>query len=233
MSSDNRKSTEWPEGERSWPPPEFGSHWIVDGEMRPYFPFLAECLCDEMAAARRALMAGLRSLVRGIWTRIREARRTVSRGAEDVSCDVTYQELACYAANELDEARSDQIQEHVLSCDGCRERLDSLRNADAVLASSPPIPPPDETIRTAVIWAAIGRLPERQRQAISLHAFERRDYGQIAQTLMVSTEQAKSLVLRARANLAQALEPLAPVRQTASEVLCVASTSGGEGDAGL
>ena len=53
---------------------------------------------------------------------------------------------------------------------------------------------------------AIGRLPERQREAIALLAFEQMSYREIADVLGVPIGTVKTLIHRARTALAQELE---------------------------
>ena len=59
----------------------------------------------------------------------------------------------------------------------------------------------------AVIVAAVAELPDRQREAIALYAFEQMRYRQIAEVLDMPINTVKTLIHRARANLARALAP--------------------------
>lgn len=55
------------------------------------------------------------------------------------------------------------------------------------------------------LMAAMGSLPERQREALTLYAFEQMSYAQIAQVLDMPLNTVKTLIHRARAHLAAAL----------------------------
>jgi len=67
---------------------------------------------------------------------------------------------------------------------------------------------PEELGQVVIVRAAIAKLPDRQREALALHAFEAMDYGEIAEVLAVPVDTAQALVHRARANLARSLESL-------------------------
>ena len=102
----------------------------------------------------------------------------------------------------------------------CLNRIDSRRRRRAVLAESgldvvepacdEPTPPrrAEADERTAIVRAAVAELPDRQREAISLYAFEQMTYREIAEVLNMPINTVKTLIHRARANLARALEPL-------------------------
>jgi RNA polymerase sigma factor (sigma-70 family) len=134
-----------------------------------------------------------------------------------MSCQRTYQELSAYAAGEADAWEHDDIRRHILNCYRCRLRLEALAAVDDVLGAASPIRPPMEVLQTSILWSAIDRLPDRQREAISMRAFERRSYSQIADVLQIPPAAAASLVHRARSSLAQELEVLA----NASESMAV------------
>jgi len=99
----------------------------------------------------------------------------------------------------------------------CLNRIESDRARRAAIAESglgaaepagnEPAPP-DRAVtneRASVVRAAIARLPERQREAIVLHAFEQMTYREIADVLEMPVNTVKTLIHRARANLAQML----------------------------
>jgi len=100
----------------------------------------------------------------------------------------------------------------------CLNRLAAERRrrevlgTSALLAAEPagPTPaPPDRAVsgeRVARIRAAFGRLPDGQRQALALRAFERMKYREIAEVLEVPLNTVKTLIRRARAALRSALE---------------------------
>jgi anti-sigma factor RsiW len=63
-----------------------------------------------------------------------------------VNCEVTYEELAAFAAAELDESRRGEIPEHLADCGRCRQRVAALRRADSALAALRPFAPDAATI---------------------------------------------------------------------------------------
>jgi RNA polymerase sigma-70 factor (ECF subfamily) len=99
-------------------------------------------------------------------------------------------------------------------------RLASRRRRRAMLAEGalavvePPSPEPTPARRAeaheqrAIIRAAIDDLPDRQREAIALYAFEQMTYREIAGILGMPINTVKTLIRRARASLARALAPL-------------------------
>lgn len=102
----------------------------------------------------------------------------------------------------------------------CLNRLASRRRRRAMLAGgdlevidpASPDPPPSRRAEAdeqrAIIRAAVDDLPDRQREAIALYAFEQMTYREIAGILEMPINTVKTLIHRGRAALAQALEPL-------------------------
>jgi RNA polymerase sigma-70 factor (ECF subfamily) len=99
----------------------------------------------------------------------------------------------------------------------CLAALESERARRAVIegsaielvdpASSEP-PPPERIVRderAAVVRRAISELPDRQREAIVLYAFEDMAYREIAEALGAPINTVKTLIHRARAGLARVL----------------------------
>lgn len=84
-----------------------------------------------------------------------------------------------------------------------RIRRVNLTDVSTALApvTSPEIP---ETV--GIVQHAIRRLPERQREAIVLYAFDSMSYQEIARVLDVPVNTVKTLIHRGRATLARALE---------------------------
>jgi len=101
---------------------------------------------------------------------------------------------------------------------GCLNRIESERRRRAAIAESslefitPSSPEPlpldhvETDERVAVIRQAVSDLPERQREAIALFAFERMQYKEIAQVLDMPINTVKTLIHRARASLARSLD---------------------------
>ena len=63
---------------------------------------------------------------------------------------------------------------------------------------------------------ALGRLPDRQRETLALYAFEHMTYREIAEVLDMPINTVKTLIHRARAELARRLGP--PERETKREL---------------
>ena len=101
----------------------------------------------------------------------------------------------------------------------CVNHLESQRVRRSVLTESTVDPddtaarqaPPAERIEADElqerIRTAIADLPDRQREALALYAFEQMSYGEIARVMQMPINTVKTLIYRARANLARTLEP--------------------------
>lgn len=100
----------------------------------------------------------------------------------------------------------------------CLNRLESQRTrreifvddqAGVVLQYPSREPSPPEMVladeQMALIRQAMQNLPDRQREAISLYAFEEMTYQQIADVLDLPINTVKTLIHRARASLAETL----------------------------
>jgi RNA polymerase sigma factor (sigma-70 family) len=59
--------------------------------------------------------------------------------------------------------------------------------------------------RAAVLFEALGRLPENQRTAFTLHKIESLSYAEIAEILSISLSSVESLMFRAKQNLQKLL----------------------------
>lgn len=66
-----------------------------------------------------------------------------------MSCTVTAEEIARLAAQDLDEARAQEVQAHAASCPECCERLAALRRLDVALGALPRLEPPASAILKA------------------------------------------------------------------------------------
>ena len=66
-----------------------------------------------------------------------------------MTCNVTYDELAAFAANDLPAARRGAVELHLGECAACRRRLDALRRADSALRQLRRLEPPPEAVRDA------------------------------------------------------------------------------------
>lgn len=58
-----------------------------------------------------------------------------------MSCEVTYEELAAYAAGDMDLHRHAEMDQHLAGCAECRRRVEALAKTDAALASLAPVQP--------------------------------------------------------------------------------------------
>ncbi len=102
----------------------------------------------------------------------------------------------------------------------CLNRLESawvsrVQTTDGPLqiirpAAGDPSPPEQFDIdeSTRLIREAIGMLPDRQREAIALYAFEQMRYREIAEVLGMPLNTVKTMIHRARATLARELASL-------------------------
>ena len=79
-------------------------------------------------------------------------------------------------------------------------------------ASDAPGPPrrAEANEHAQIVRAAVAELPDRQREAIALYAFEQMTYREIAEVLDMPINTVKTLIHRARAALARALEAVLP-----------------------
>ena len=68
-------------------------------------------------------------------------------------CPDFLERLAAYADGELDAAEARRVEEHVASCDACRETLRAWRDADAALAGT-------DVARSDVEWERLARRVE-------------------------------------------------------------------------
>ena len=102
----------------------------------------------------------------------------------------------------------------------CLNRLESRRARQAMLQRGGPDvvdlpargPSPSRQVQDdeqrAIVRSAVANLPDRQREAVALYAFEQMTYREIAAVLQMPINTVKTLIHRARASLARALEPL-------------------------
>ena len=100
----------------------------------------------------------------------------------------------------------------------CLNRIQAERVRRAVFANSgleildqparEPLPPEniEADEQSAIVRAAIAGLPDRQREAITLYAYERMSYREIADVLEMPINSVKTLIHRARAAIARSLE---------------------------
>lgn len=108
----------------------------------------------------------------------------------------------------------------------CLARIESERarrtvveesGLDVIEPASGEPPPPERIVRderAAAVRQAISKLPDRQREAIVLYAFEDMAYREIAEALGTPINTVKTLIHRARASLARMLG------ETGEEKLC-------------
>ena len=95
-----------------------------------------------------------------------------------------------------------------LAAERARRAAVSERGAEARAIASgerPPAERADDDEQAAILRAAIATLPERQREAIALYAFEQMTYREVAEVLEMPINTVKTLIHRARADLARQL----------------------------
>ena len=80
-----------------------------------------------------------------------------------MTCDVTYEELAAFAARDLGAEREQFLRAHAAECERCGQRLDALGKVDSSLRSLPRIEIPEQTmlsVRRALSRGIRAREPE-------------------------------------------------------------------------
>lgn len=88
-----------------------------------------------------------------------------------------------------------------------RRAADSLADHPGIASQEPgPGQRAEAAERVEHLRAAIAGLPERQREAIVLYAFEQMSYAEIAEALQAPINTVKTLIHRARAALARRFE---------------------------
>jgi len=88
-----------------------------------------------------------------------------------VEQELVHDLVAAYALDALDESERSQFEEHLATCDRCREELEGLRDAAAALAYVPEGPAPPPALRERVLKRvhddrASNIVPLRQRIAM-------------------------------------------------------------------
>ncbi|MBN1342693.1 MAG: zf-HC2 domain-containing protein [Phycisphaerae bacterium] len=174
---------------------------------RPFDLLVFEDMSREIAQSFDFVIAKAKSATRRLCKALGGTCSGLARGL-GVRRDATYSDLAAYAAGELDETRRSAIAAHLSGCARCRQRLESLNDADEVLAALPNDRPSRRAMQMAVVGAAVANLPARQREALAMRTYRSMGYREIAEALEMSSDEAERLVLRARANIARALEPI-------------------------
>lgn len=99
----------------------------------------------------------------------------------------------------LNRLQSDRLRRRVIAESG-------LDLADAPSGEPSPAEQVDRDERLALLRQLIGELPERQREALALYAFEEMSYQEIADVLGIPLNTVRTLIHRARAALAQRFE---------------------------
>lgn len=81
-----------------------------------------------------------------------------------MTCDITPENLAAYADGDLPADRLDEIRRHLATCPACRQRLDALARADALLAAAGRAQPPTHALLAArhALTQATGRAPANE-----------------------------------------------------------------------
>jgi RNA polymerase sigma-70 factor (ECF subfamily) len=96
-----------------------------------------------------------------------------------------------------------------IQADRARRRVLRQSGLDVIEPASDEPPPPERLAskeRMGRLRAEIEGLPERQREALVLYAFEQMGYREIGEVLGVPIGTVKTLIHRARAALARAME---------------------------
>ena len=121
-----------------------------------------------------------------------------------MDCDVTYEELAAFTVGDLDALRHGQINEHLLRCAQCRDRLDALEKADEALDELTPTAPSPEALAVTRRALAEATGTETAAQVMTLDQVARflqltpDQLGEIAETLPAFELAGQIRVRRAR-----------------------------------
>ncbi len=103
-----------------------------------------------------------------------------------MTCDVTYEQLSAFVADDLPPDQREALEQHVAACDACRRRLDSLRHADATLRNLPPHRPTAETILAARRLLSEETRPRQEPEVLTLE--------EVAAMLRIDLEQLRPFV---------------------------------------
>jgi len=82
----------------------------------------------------------------------------------------------------------------------------ALEVADPATSEPDPVDVAETNEQHALLRSAVAALPDRQREAVALYAFEQMSYRDIADVLDIPINTVKTLLHRGRANLARAME---------------------------
>ena len=63
-----------------------------------------------------------------------------------MGCEISYEDLAAFAAEELESGRQNEIREHISDCSSCRDRLAALERTDSLLAGLRPVGPDNSAV---------------------------------------------------------------------------------------
>jgi RNA polymerase sigma-70 factor (ECF subfamily) len=95
---------------------------------------------------------------------------------------------------------------NLLAAEKRRREVVAAHGSDGAVAAPSPVERAIAGERRERVRAAMAALPEGQRQALALFAFERLKYREIAEVLEVPINTVKTLIRRARGALGKALE---------------------------
>lgn len=98
---------------------------------------------------------------------------------------------------------------HQLEAERARRQVSAEAGFELLEVPAPEPTAPERLVadeRLQLVRGALAGLPERQREALVLYAFEHLEYREIAAVLDVPVNTIKTLIYRARAALAAALE---------------------------
>jgi len=104
-----------------------------------------------------------------------------------VDCNVPYEQLARFAAEELNPEQARTIEEHMESCAACRCRLDALEAVDAALSGLPRMEP-----SASAVLATRRALSQEVRGAA---APEVMTLDEVAEFLRISLDELEEVVL--------------------------------------
>ena len=103
-----------------------------------------------------------------------------------MDCDVSYEELAAFTVGDLHAQRYGAINEHLLRCRHCRDRIEALESADQALAEMPPAQPSPSALVATRRALAEATGAETAAQIMTL--------DQVARFLQITAEQLGEIV---------------------------------------
>ena len=98
-----------------------------------------------------------------------------------MTCKITYEELAAFAAGDMDAERINEIRQHLQTCKDCQQRLEAIRDIDSALgATARRRPSAAAILATRKALSEVTR-PQKRQDIMTL--------GQVAEFLQISDSE--------------------------------------------